>query len=80
MKKDKKIKRDCSKYVLIALFVLMILEVIMIPFLVYARIVKLFPVICFLVLPTLLGIGILLLSRNSTIDFNRRNKNNNLSK
>jgi len=77
MKKGKKIKKDCSKYVLMVLFGLMILEVIMIPLLVYARIVKLFPVICFLVLPTLLGIGILLLSRNSTIDFNRKNKNKN---
>ena len=77
MKKDKKVKKvkekkDISKIVLIILFVLVILEVIMVPLLVYAKIIKTLPVVFFLVLPTLLAIGILLLSKNSLVDYKRR--------
>ncbi len=70
--KNKKIKKDRSKKVLIALFILVILEVIMIPLLVYSRIVKIFPVIAFLIIPTLLAIFILLLCRNAIKDFNNK--------
>lgn len=72
MKKDKKEKMEISKIILIVLFILVILEVIMVPLLVYAKIIKVLPVVFFLVLPTLLAIGILLLSRNSLVDFKRR--------
>ena len=74
MKKEKKIKekKEVSKIILIILFILVILEVIMVPVLVYSKIIKTLPVIFFLVLPTLLAIGILLLSRNSLVDYKRR--------
>lgn len=77
MKKNKKqtkpkVKKDYSKQVLIVLFILVIIEVIMVPLLIYAKIIKLLPVIFFLVIPSLLALAILLLSRNSTIDYNRK--------
>lgn len=70
--KKNKVKKDPRKVALIILIVLVILEIIMIPLLVYAKIVKPLPVIMFLVIPTLLAIGILLLCRNALVDYNRR--------
>ena len=77
MKKEKKVKKvkgkkDVSKIILIVLFVLVILEVVTIPLLIYAKIIKALPIIFFLVIPTLLAIAILLLSRNSLIDYKIR--------
>lgn len=72
--KEKKVKgkKDVNKTILITLFVLVILEVVTIPLLIYAKITKVLPVIFFLVIPTLLAIAILLLSRNSLIDYKIR--------
>lgn len=61
--KEKK-KKDVNKILLIVLFVLLGLEVLFIPLLVLAEVKKILPIIAFLVIPTLLAIGIVFLSRN----------------
>ena len=70
--KETKVKKDYSKILLTALLILVVIEVIMIPLLVYAKIIKILPVVFFLVIPSLLALAVLLLSRNSTIDYNRK--------
>lgn len=61
--KEKK-KKDVNKILLVVLFVLLGLEVLFIPLLVLAEVKKILPIIAFLVIPTLLAIGIVFLSRN----------------
>ena len=87
MKKEKKVvkknsknnsKKDWNKIWLISMLVLLILEVILIPCLVYAEVKRVLPIVAFLVIPTLFGIVILYLSRNCTVDF--ENKKERLSK
>lgn len=72
VKKEKKEKKDCSKGVLIALLVLVILELCMIPAFVYAGMNQWFPIVMFLVLPTVFAIIVLLLSKNTVKDAKRR--------
>lgn len=79
--KTQKTKKDKNQIVLLLLLILVIAEVIMVPIMIYSKIVKPLPIIMFLVIPTLLAIGILLLSRNALIDYKRKQeKLNKLSK
>ena len=61
--KEKK-KKSLSEKFIIVLYVLLGLEIVSIPLLVIAEVKKILPIIAFLVVPTLLAIGIVLLSRN----------------
>ena len=80
MKKDKKNvqknKKDWNKILLIILLVLLCLEVVLIPCLIYAEVKKFLPILAFLILPTICGIIVLLLSRNKA-ERNNSNFNNN---
>lgn len=81
MKKNKsnvKNNKDWNKIILITLLVLLLIEIVLIPCLIYAEVKKVLPIIAFLVLPTLCGIVILLLSRNCSNDYS--NKKDRLSK
>ena len=75
MKKDKKNvqknKKDWNKILLIILLVLLCLEVVLIPCLIYAEVKKFLPILAFLILPTICGIIVLLLSRNCTVDYQK---------
>ena len=64
--------KDWNRIWLIILLVLLALEVVLIPCLVYSEVKTLLPIIAFLVLPTLFGIVILLLSRNCINDFEKK--------
>lgn len=76
MKKDKKNvqknKKDWNKILLIILLVLLCLEVVLIPCLIYAEVKKFLPILAFLILPTTCGIIVLLLSRNCTVDYQKK--------
>lgn len=79
MKKEKKVvekknknKKDWNKIWLIVLLVLLALEIVLIPLLVYAEVKRALPIVAFLVIPTLFGIVILLLSRNCTVDYQKK--------
>ena len=76
MKKDKKNvqknKKDWNKVLLIILLVLLCLEVVLIPCLIYAEVKKFLPILAFLILPTICGIIVLLLSRNCTVDYQKK--------
>ena len=76
MKKDKKNvqenKKDWNKILLIILLVLLCLEVVLIPCLIYAEVKKFLPILAFLILPTICGIIVLLLSRNCTVDYQKK--------
>lgn len=67
-----KVKKDWNKILLITLLVLLALEISLIPCLVYAEVKRILPIVAFLILPTLFGIVILLLSRNCTVDFEKK--------
>lgn len=72
MKNKKVSTKDWNKIWLIILLILLALEVVLIPCLVYAEVKRILPIIVFLVLPTLCGIVILLLSRNCTVDYQKK--------
>ena len=76
MKKDKKNvqknKKDWNKILLIILLVLLCFEVVLIPCLIYAEVKKFLPILAFLILPTICGIIVLLLSRNCTVDYQKK--------
>ncbi len=80
MKKEKKVvrkkkvksKKDWNKILLTAMLILLLLEIILIPCLVYAEVKRILPIVAFLIIPTLFGIVILLLSRNCTTDFEKK--------
>ncbi len=82
MKKDKKErqvsknkeKKDISKNILIVLIVLVALEVCMIPCFIYAGMNQIFPIVMFLIFPTLFAIFVLLLSRNTLIESKKKRK------
>lgn len=80
MKKDKKVvqknkkKKDWNKIFLIILLALLILEIILIPCLVYAEVKKVLPIVFFLIIPTVFAIIILILSRNCSTDFEKKRK------
>jgi len=79
VKNKKVLTKDWNKIWLITLLILLGLEVVLIPCLVYAEVKRVLPIIAFLVLPTLFGIVILYLSRNCTVDYEKkleRNKKN----
>jgi membrane protein YdbS with pleckstrin-like domain len=78
MKKAVKKKKDWNKIFLITLLILLLLEIVLIPCLVYAEVKRILPIVAFLIVPTLFGIIILLLSRNCSVDY--ENKKNRLSK
>ena len=71
--KNKKVStKDWNKIWLITLLILLALEIVLIPCLVYAEVKRVLPIIAFLILPTLCGIIILLLSRNCTVDYQKK--------
>lgn len=79
MKKNKRmIKRDWNKMLLITLLILLLLEIVLIPCLIYAEVKRVLPIIMFLILPTICGIALLLLSKNCATAF--QNKKTNLTK
>ena len=63
MKEDKK-KKSLNEKFLIVLYVLLGLEVLFIPLLYVAEVKKALPIVMFMIIPTLLAIGIVFLSRN----------------
>ena len=68
----KKEKKDWNKILLVILLVLLALEVVLIPLLVYSEVKRLLQIVAFLIIPTLFGIVILLLSRNCTIEYAKK--------
>jgi len=70
--KKKANKMDVVEKVLLALLILVILELLMIPAFVYAGMNQIFPIIMFIVLPTVFAIVILLLSRNTLMESKRK--------
>lgn len=70
--KSKRSSKDWNKILLISLLVLLALEIVLIPCLVYAEVKKVLPIVSFLILPTLCGVVVLLLSRNCTIDYQKK--------
>ena len=70
--KKKKVKKDISLPMLIALVILIGLFLVFIPLLVFSGIKKILPVILFFVLPVISAIVILLLSRSSLISYNNK--------
>lgn len=56
-------KKDWNKILMAVLLGLLALEIIFIPFLVYAEVKRLLPVVAFLIIPTVLAIIILFLVR-----------------
>lgn len=72
MKKEK--KKDWNKILLISMLILLALEVVLIPCLIYAEVKKVLPIIAFLVIPTVFGIIVLYLSRNCTVDYEKKKK------
>lgn len=65
-------KRDWNKIILIILLILLALEVVLIPLLVYSEIKTVLPIIFFLIFPTLCGLVILYLSRNCAVDYEKK--------
>lgn len=72
VKKKKESTKDWNKILLITLLILLALEIVLIPCLVYAEVKRVLPIVAFLVLPTLFGIVIILLSRNCTADYEKK--------
>lgn len=74
MKKENNKKRnyDWNKILLITLLILLAVEVVLIPCLVYAEVKKILSIVVFLILPTLCGIVLLLLSRNCIVDYQKK--------
>lgn len=72
MKKKEKKNKDWNKILLILMLVLLALEIVLIPLLIYAEVKKILPIIAFLVIPTVFGIIVLYLSRNCTIDYEKK--------
>ena len=76
MKKEKKQvqkkRKDWNKIWLIIILVLLLLEIVLIPCLVYAEVKRILPIVAFLIVPTLFGIVILLLSRNCAVDYEKK--------
>ncbi len=65
-------KKDISEILVIVLFCLLGLEIILIPCLIYAEVKRLLPIIFFLILPTIFGIIVILLSRNCSNDYEHK--------
>ena len=63
MKEEKKTK-SLNEIFLIVLYVLLGLEVLFLPLLYVAEVKKALPIVMFMLIPTLLAIGIVFLSRN----------------
>lgn len=72
MKQKEKKNKDWNKILLVSMLVLLALEVVLIPCLIYAEVKKILPIIAFLVIPTVFGIIILYLSRNCTEDYEKK--------
>ena len=70
--KKNKGKKNWNQILLISMVVLLLLEVVLIPCLIYAEVKKLLPIVAFLAIPTIFGIMILYLSRNCTVDFEKK--------
>ena len=65
-------KKDKTQTLVIILLVLLALEIVLIPCLVYAEVRRLLPVIAFLILPTVFGIVVILLIHNCTNDYEHK--------
>ena len=75
MEEKKKNKKDLDKILLITLFALFACVIILIPFIFYAEVKKLLPIVAFIVIPLLLAAIIVLLSRNCLVEYNKKRKN-----
>ena len=73
MKKNS-VGKDLDKTILKVLLVLVIIVLILVPFLYFAEVKKALSIFAFIVLPLLLGVIILLLSRTCTIDYKKKKK------
>ncbi len=74
IKKERKEKKPKSKKILIFLFILVGLEICMIPCFIYAGMNQWFPITMFLLIPTISAIVILLLSRNTLKESERKKR------
>ena len=72
VEKKNKTKKDWNKTWLIILLVLLAIEIVLIPLLVYAEVKRVLPIIAFLIVPTLFGIVILCLSKNCSVDYEKK--------
>ncbi len=70
--KKKFAKKDWNKILLIVLSCLLGIEIILIPCLIYAEVKKILPIIFFLILPTIFGIFVVLLSSNCSNDYQHK--------
>ncbi len=75
---NKKEQKNGNKILLIIMLILLVLEIVLIPCMIYAEVKRLLPIVAFLIVPTVLGIIVLWLSRNCTVDY--ENKKSRLSK
>ena len=71
-KKEKVVKdrSELLKKLLIVFTVLLVVELILIPFLYLAEVKKILPIMAFIIIPTICGICMLLLARNCTFEYN----------
>lgn len=73
MKKNKKnTHKNKNKTLLIFLLVLLSLEIVLIPCLVYAGVKQVLAITAFLIMPTLFGIVIILLVRICVVDYDKK--------
>jgi len=71
-KNTKKKKIDIVDRILVTLLILFVLELLMIPGFVYAGMNQIFPIVMFVVLPTVFALIILLLSRNTLMESRKK--------
>lgn len=72
MEKREKTNKDWNKILFISMLILLAVEIVLIPCLIYAEVKKILPIIAFLVIPTIFGIIVLYLSRNCTMDYEKK--------
>ena len=67
-------KKNINEILLKVLTVLLILEIVSIPLLIIAEVKRLIPIIFFIIIPTLLALGIFFLSKNCLESYERKKK------
>ena len=73
-KKAKKKKMNMTDRMLVVLLILVAVELLMIPCFIYAGMNQIFPIIMFVVLPTVCAFIILLLSRNTLMESKKKTR------
>lgn len=66
--------KNVDKALLVILAILGILTLILIPLLVIAEVKKILPIVFFIIIPVMLALGIILLSRNCVASYDRKKK------